>query len=161
MFCKRKRGGRGNRKNDLKRFLCRRSSLYLRLWVTLWSNDWLVWEWGGGVNNIYFKAICSNRKIWRSTGDPKDKKTGLIYKLPEHAGLWWWGGGLVQNQSLEKVLIPQHPVQHAFKKRNRSLSTIQSSTHKEHLHKVFPKLQNVVFFGSIVYKEHLCLNTKD
>lgn len=72
----------------------------------------------------------------------------------------WVVGGETKSKP-EKFLIPQHPVQHAFKERNRNLSTIQSSTHKEHLHKFFPKLQNVVFFGSIVYKEHLCLNTKD
>lgn len=58
------------------------------------------------------------------------------------------------------VLRPEHyqPVQHTLRNNNLypfTFSTIQSNT------QTFQSYKIVVFFGSIVYKEHLCLNTKD
>lgn len=73
------------------------------------------------------------------------------------------GSGAENPHNTSLIAEHYHPVQHTLRgKRNKKLRVHFLQYNLAHKTPVsFPKVQNFVFFGSIVYKEHLCLNTKD
>lgn len=67
------------------------------------------------------------------------------------------------NLPLWTFLIPQHyhPIQHTLREKKRVHFLQHYLAHTKVSIDFFQRYRSFLFFGSIFYKEHLCLNTKD